>query len=232
MTTNNTMSIYAEALIDNRQYANQRVNGEAVGVVKARLWAGAVKAVRMPAYKVAEYRYNNMGNTETVSPCDQTPLYNAIRPVLEMVGEVNGAKLNAKNVAEMIIANVTKMKKIDTSVAMSSARCDLKEARKAFNEDETEENEKRLEECKEEVRRLEDEPGNCKNILEIVSEGPFVKAVEMLLGDAILKQSLKSAEDIEAEELARKEARKAAAKARRQAKRQAEAKAKAEAENK
>ena len=218
MANTNNFSIYAEALVSNRDYKNARVNGEAVGVANSRAWIASVKAIRIPAYAVRVYRYNHMGDTETVAPCDQSALYNAIRPVLDMIGVVNGAKLDAHNVAEEIIANASRFRVIDITPEMAHARCNLREARKAMNEEETEETVATYNEAKAEVERLEALPGNCKKISEIQSESAFVKAVEILLGDAINKQAVKSAEEVAAEEEAKRAARREKTKAKRAAK--------------
>lgn len=225
MSNTNTMSIFAEALVNNREYKNARVNGEAVGVSKSRQWIAAVKSLRLPAYAVRVYRYNHMGDAEAVAQCDQTPLYSALAPVLEMVGTVNGAKLNSRNVAEEIISNAVRFRVIDITPEMAHARCDLREARKAMNEEETEETISAYETAKAEVARLEELPGNCKRIPEIQSETSFVKAVEILLGDAILKQSMKSVEQVAAEEEAKRAERRAKTAAKKAAKK-AEAQAK------
>ncbi len=220
------LTIFAEALVDNREYKNARINGEAVGVANSRKWIAAVKAIRMPAYAVRVYRYNNMGEAETVAKCDETPVYNAIAPVLDMIGEVNGAKLNAHNVAEEIIANALRFRVIDITNEMAHARLEKRLAKKAMDEDENEETIAAYDNWVEEVKRLEGEPGNCKRIAEIVNESAFVKAVEILLGDAINKQAMKSAEEVAAEEEAKRAARREATKAKRAAKKAA---AKAEA---
>lgn len=217
------MTIFAEALVDNREYKNARINGEAVGVANSRKWIAAVKAIRLPAYAVRVYRYNNMGEAEAVAKCDETPVYNAIAPVLEMVGEVNGAKLNSHNVAEEIIANALRFRVIDITVEMAHARLEKRLAKKAMDEDENEETIAAYDNWVEEVKRLEGEPGNCKRIPEIVSESAFVKAVEILLGDAINKQAMKSAEEVAAEEEAKRAARREATKAKRAAKKAAAA---------
>lgn len=217
----NKMTIIAEALVDNREYKNVRINGEAVGVKNARKWIAAVKAIRIPAYGVRVYRYNNMGEAGEVPVCDETPVYDAIAPILEMIGEVNGAKLNARNIAEEIISVALRFRVIDITNEMAHARAEYRKARKAANEDENEETLAALEAAKAEVERLEGEPGNCKRIAEIVSEGAFVKAVEILLGDAIKKQALKSADEVAAEEEAKRAARRDAKKAKKAAKKAA-----------
>lgn len=216
-----TMSIYAEALIANREYKNARINGEAVGVVNARNWCALVKACRLPAYAVRKYRYDNMGVVEDVAPCDMSALFDAIRPVIALIGEVNGDKLNPVNVAEEFVAQAVRFRVIDITPEMAHAHCELREARKAMNEDESVENVAKVEECKAEVERLESIPGNCKRIVEVQSESAFVKAVEIALGDAINKQALRPVEEILAEKAAKEEERKAKRKANKLAKKNA-----------
>ena len=220
----NTMTIFAEALIDNRNYKNARINGQAVGVANARVWGNAVKAMLAPAYAIREYRYNHMGDAETVAPIDMTAFFDALRPVIDMIGEVNGAKLDTANMAEEVLARAMKFRAIDITVEMAHARCEYRNAKKAYSEDESEENLAEFEKCKEEVKRLEALPGNCKKIPDMVSESAFVKEVEILFGDAITKQNARSLEEILAEKAAKDADRKARAKARKAAKK-AEAKA-------
>lgn len=217
------LSIFAEALVDNRNYKNAKINGEAIGVANSRKWIAAVKAIRIPAYAVRVYRYNNMGETETVASYDETPVYAALAPILDMVGLVNGAKLNAHNIAEEIIANAMGFRVIDTSPEMAHARLEKSLAKKAMENDENEETISAYDNWVEEVKRLESEPGNCKRIPMAVKETAFVRAVEILLGDAISKQGAKSAEEVAAEEEARRQARREATRAKRAAKKAANA---------
>lgn len=205
----NKMTIFAEALADNRNYKNARIDGKSVGVVNARTWSNAVKALRYPAYAIRQYRHANLGNAETVAPCDTTALYTALRVVLDLVGVVNGAKLDTQNCAEEIISNASRIRTIDISNEMAQARCDKKSAKTAMDEDENEDTIKAYEDICAEVERLESEPGNCKKIIEIQTESAFVKAVELLLGDAITKQTMKTLEEVQAEEEAKRQARRA-----------------------
>lgn len=225
-----TLSIFAEALVDNREYKNARINGDAVGVANARKWLATVKSMRIPAYAVRVHRYNHMGVDEADVPvCNMTPLFNTLKEVLDLVGEVNGAKLNTSCIAEEIISNAMKFRVIDITNEMAKARCDYRTARKNYVEDESEENAEALDLAKAEVARLEGEAGNCKRIAEIQSESAFVKAVEIILGDAIKKQCLKSAEEVAAEEEARKAEKRARHKAKKAEKAKAEVEAKANA---
>lgn len=213
----NNLSIFADALVETGKYKNLRVNGELIGVGNARKWAVAVKACRIPAYAVRVYRYNHMGDATVATPCDQTPLYTALADVLEMVGVVNGAKLDAHNVAEEIISNAMKFRVIDTSEEMAHAHSMRREAKKAMNENECDETIAEFETWDAECKRLEELPGNCKKIPEIQADNAFVKAVEKLLCDAITKQTAKSAEQVAAEEEAKRAERRAKTKAKREA---------------
>lgn len=203
------MSIYAEALADNRNYKNARIDGKSVGVAESRIWGSAVKALRYPAYAIRQYRHANLGNAETVAPCDMSALYTALHNVLELVGEVNGAKLDAKNCAEEIISQASRIRTIDTTPEMAHAHLEKRLAKKELDENDCEETRKAYEDICLEVERLESEPGNCKKILEIQTESAFVKTVEILLGDAITKQTMKTLEEVLAEEEAKRQARRA-----------------------
>ena len=214
----NTMSTIAQALITAQDYKSLKINGALIGVKEALAWKNAVKALRLPAYAVRAYRYDNLGKAEEVASCDQSKLYDALRLVINIIGEVNGAKLNAHNIAEEIIANTLKLRVIDITPEMASARLSRKTAKAKLTENDTEENQAEFDKWDEEVKRLESEAGNCKKIKECVKENPFITIVEKILSDAITAQTLKTPEQVQAEEEALKAERKARAKARKAAK--------------
>ena len=212
------MTIFAEALADNRNYKNARIDGKSVGVAECRAWGNAVKALRYPAYAIRQYRHANLGNAETVAPCDMTALYTALHTVLDLVGVVNGAKLDAKNCAEEIISNASRIRTIDVTPEMAHARLVKRTTKSAMEENENEDTIKAYEDACAEVIRLEAEPNNCKKIIEIQTETAFVKAVEVLLGDAITKQTMKTLEEVLAEEEAKRQTRRAKTAAKKAAK--------------
>lgn len=221
MSNTITMSIYAEALISGLEYKNARVNGEAVGVTNARNWSALVKSCLGPAYDVRKYRWDNMGNSEITVPCDQSALYDAIRPIIALIGDVNGDKLNAENVAEEFIANAMRFRVIDTSVEMAHARCQKKSAYDKLKDDASEENQSAYDKCVAEVKRLESLPGNCKRIPDMQFEGTFIKNVESALANAITKQTMRPRAEIEAEKAQHAAERKAKRKANKLAKKSA-----------
>ena len=219
--TTTTMSVFAEALIDNRNYKNMRINGNAVGVANARLWSNAVKNILPHAYAVAEYLYNHMGDSADAAPCDMSELYASIRALNKLIGEVNGDILNPVNIAESVVAEAMIFRAIDLTDEMAHARCDLTVARTAKNKDDSEENVACYNAAKAEVDRLENLPGNCRKDPTMQSEATFVKTVEIMLGDAISKQNARPLAEILAEKEAKKNARKAAANTRKAAKKSA-----------
>ena len=211
------MTIFAEALASNRDFKNGKIDGTTVGVANARVWKNAVKALLIPAYRIAAYRHDHMGDKGEVVPCDMADFFEKFRAILDLVGEVNGAKLFAENIADSIISASKRWRVIDITVEMADARCEMREARKAMRENENEETAKAYEDARLEVERLEGIAGNCKKLFENQGENPFVKEVELLLGDAINGQLAKSPEAILAEMEAKRKARREKTAAKRKA---------------
>lgn len=217
MKNETTMTIYAEALADNRNYKNARIDGKTVGVAEARAWGTAVKALRHSAYGVAQFNHANMSNPEAVT-CNTDKLYESLRAVLDLVGVVNGAKLQAQNIAPNIVSVATRIRTIDITNEMAEARYEKRNAKATLDEEGTDEAQTAYDEACTKVEELEAKPGNCKKIVEIQTESAFVKAVEVLLGDAINKQTAKTLEEVLAEEEARRQARRAKTAAKKAAK--------------
>ena len=230
---NKTMSIYAQALTANKQFAKNVVNAKTLGFSEYRTWKKALVEALHSAYAVAEYRYNNMGNKDAAQAFDLSALYGAIRPIIALIGEVNGDTLNPVNVAEMFVAKSMTFRKISTSTEHAHAVCNRDTARRAYNSAEQGEMsdkdfaakmarlEKAWDDADAEVKRLEDIAGNCKNIPTIVSEGSFVSAIQEALGDAITKQNARPLADILAEKAAKEQARKDKRRANKNAKKNA-----------
>lgn len=213
-----TMSIYAQALTFNREFARNQVNAKSLGFAEYHNWKSAICNALTEAYKIAEYRYNHMGDVSEVAPCDQNALYASIRVITGLIGEVNGDVLNPVNIAEAFIAESLRFVKIAVSNEMAHAYCEKKSAKKRLEDDETAENQSAYDHWEAEVTRLENLPGNCKLKPTIQSETTFMKLVQNKLGDAILHQSARPVEEILAEKSAREAERKAKRKANKLAK--------------
>ena len=213
-----TMSIYAQALTFNRDFARNQINAKSIGFAEYHSWKSALSNALVESYKIAEYRYNHMGDVGEVAPCDQNNLYGAIRVVVGLIGEVNGDTLNPVNVAEAFIAESLRFVKIATSNEMAHAYCEKKSAKKKLDEENTAENQANYDHWEAEVTRLENLPGNCKLKPTMQSEATFTKLIQAKLGDAILHQSARPVEEIIAEKSAREAERKAKRKANKLAK--------------
>lgn len=233
MNNNNTiaMTIIAQALCENaKNYKNGVINAKTINdYAVANKWSAEVEGLRITAYKCAEKIHNNVGKAEEMQQLiDYTCMYKCVKSIIDIIGEVNGMKLAQKSMADAALLVVSKTMNIDITPEMAHARSVLKEARKAYKDNESEANEKKLEEAKDEVKRLEGLPGNCKKIFTIADKSKFKKDFELIIGNAIAQQAAKSAAEIEAELKAKAEERKAKAKARK-AKKAAEKKAQEQA---
>lgn len=215
-----TTTIIAEALADNRNYKNAKIDGKTIGVAEARAWQAMIKALRMPAYAIAKIQHDNMGATE-VKDIDMTEFFNALRPIINAIGEVNGAKLFPENCAQTLINQAVKIRIIDISDEMAHARSEYREANKV--KDESEEKMQAYENAKAEVKRLEGLPNNCKRLFDREDEAPFIRKIEIALGDAINGQMMKPVEQVIAEDEARHAARRAKTAAKKAAKKAAAA---------
>lgn len=230
----NTMSIYAQALLHNKKFAKNVINAKNLGFSEYCTWKKALVDALHASYKVAEYRYNNMGKGGEVQSFDLSDLYASIRPIVRMIGEVNGDTLNPVNVAEIFVAKSLGKRKISTSEEHAHAVCNKDTARKALNNAEQgtmsdkdfaariARLQKNFDDADAEVKRLEDMPGHCKFIATIVSEGAFVNAIQEALGDAIDGQMARPMADILAEKEAKAQNRKDKRRANKNAKKEAE----------
>lgn len=216
-TTTNELSIIAQALSVNRDLKKERITASSIGNYKLAVeWRNAVLDTLVPAYAVWTFYHDKMGlpvevntpvNAETLNK-----LYDKVRAVLDLIGEVRGEKLVTKNCVDAIIAEAHDWTYIDISNEMAHARNMLKIAREAVKNATTDEGLAAATASKDEwtaeVKRLESTPGNCRAIPVAPKDNKFILAVERLLGDAINQEMAKPAEQVEAERLAKKEARK------------------------
>ena len=176
----------------------------------------ALSALRFPAYTVWATRFNNAKANEPVK-VDMGDLYARAKALCDLLGEINGAPLHAENLVELFVTEAHYVGKKDITNEMAHLHNERKKAKKAMDEDDSDENIAEYNRLNEECKLLENTPGNCQDEHKPVSESTFVNKVSRLLGAIINDQQAKSAEQVQAEETARKEALKARAKARKEA---------------
>lgn len=184
-----------------------------------------ISALRFPAYMVWATRFNNAKSATPVQ-VDMTSLFNHARALCIMLGDINGAPLHHENLVELFVAESHRVRKIDITEDMAHLHALRKAAYDRKEEDDSEENVMEYNRLDAECKVMENTPGNCRDNHEPVAESTFVTKIARLVGAIINDQQAKSAEQVQAEETARKEAMKARAKARKKAAKAKEAAAK------
>lgn len=228
--TNAQATTLAEALALNAtMYKNRRISDDTVSDAQVvKTWKESVEALRLSAYAVAKCRHNNIF-AETKTDVSLDPVYDCIRPIIDLIGEVNGLKLSAEDCVEPIIGFSARYKSIDTTKEMAAARCKKESASRLLKQavkdgadpDVISALEASFKAKAEIVSDMEKIAGNCRQEFTIATESAFMKSMEHLFGDAVAKQAAKSTEEIKAEIEAKKaerKARKAAKKAKAEAK--------------
>lgn len=223
MKTTNTILNLADSLVYNNRFANVKLSAEQLSAESFATWKTLVTELHKSAYKVYALCENNGLKAESTS-VDKTEVFNAIRNILAVVGDINGHKVYANaETAIAIIGYAGKRANVDApelqlvKSRISNARRELKTVMQ-FNSSNKEENianiTARITELEAEKTVLMATADMCHKQPTKSSDSAFRLEVEHFFARVIAGQLAKSIEELEAEELARKEARKAAAKAR------------------
>ena len=218
-----TMSIYAEKLTAKADFAGKYakmtkdVLGDNYGT-----WKSAIVDCLGEAYKVYEIRHNN-GMAETVN-IDMSALYAKVAVVRNLIGEVNGMKINSALIAETMIGVSHTFRKACFSNEAAHADCTLDSAKavkrniekrpvtatfteeakaKAIAQAQTD-----INNAMARIDELMQVAGNYRDVPQPVSETMFLVNVEKELRTIVNNQSAKSWEQVQAEKQALKEARK------------------------
>lgn len=106
-TTNISLSISATALqdilSDNNRYASALINAKHIGAEDLKAWTTLVNNLHIAAYRVY-VTCENSGLTVDSKSVDKTPVYEALRAILAIIGDVNGHKLYAnEELATLVI---------------------------------------------------------------------------------------------------------------------------------
>lgn len=175
-----------------------------------------ISAMRFPAYTVWASRFNNAKSATSVK-VDMSNLYACAKSLCDLIGDVNGAPLHAENLVELFVTESHRVRKIDITESMAHLHAQRKVAKERMEEVTSDENVAEFNRLDAECKVMENTPGNCRDQHETVAESTFVTKIARLVGAIINDQQAKTAEQVQAEENARKEAMKARAKARKEA---------------
>jgi hypothetical protein len=219
-----TMSIYAEKLTAKADFSGKyaKLDKATLGD-NYKIWKSTIVDCLSEAYKVYETRHNN-GMVEDVK-VDMSALYSKVVEVRNMIGEVNGMKINSALIAEAMIGNSYSFRRAAFSNEAASADCDLASAQASmrtinarpitntFTEEAkaiaVEKAQSVIDSAKARIDELAQIAGNYRDVPTPVSDSAFLSAIEKELRTIVNKQSAKSWEQVQAEKAALNEARKA-----------------------
>ena len=235
---NTKMNIFATALELNSHFAKKhQLNGEQIGVELYEKYETLCKEFGKALYNTIAHAQNFELNEAT----DLTNVFNTLRPIRELIGDVNGLPRVYKTedvlewclaLAPYILKDGSKyappMQLAKSDVSLYDKQVKMYEKTPGVNPKALEEAKANLEKAKAEVERLGNLPDMELSEPQNTYGKTFRHKFEQFLGRHIRGQATMTYEEIEA----LKAERKAERKANRSAKRQAEAKAKAESETK
>lgn len=99
--TQNTNKALVDALVFNNRFASKSVDGEQITAEGLSVWKDAIDKLHRAAYK-AYVVCENSGLKAESTDIDKTEIFDAIRSILAIIGEVNSHKMYAN--AEMAVA--------------------------------------------------------------------------------------------------------------------------------
>lgn len=223
MTNNNTINLSISAatlqdiLTDNNRYANVLLSAKQVGAEDAKAWSNLVHNLHMAAYGVY-VTCENSGLTVNSTSVDKTAVYNAIRAILAVVGEVKGHKLCAnEELATLIIGYSGKRGNADSPAlqyCLSKLGNRKRELAKAKDINGLEPKyikslEDQIAQLEEEKRALLSEADNRIKKPTRTTSNAFRLDVEHRLARVIAEQQAKTWEELEAEAEAKRKERRA-----------------------
>lgn len=226
MKNANMNKALAEALVYNNRFASVKVDGDQIGVENFSAWKTVMDKLHRAAYS-AYVVCENSGLKAESTDIDKTEVFNAIREILSLIGEVNEHKMYAN--AEMAIACIGYSGKRankdapELQFCLSRIRNLKKEIAdyEALNVTDAEFKANKLAKMGQDMVALEEERDTLLNTADMRIKQPtrtnpnaFRLDVEHFLARAISGQMAKTLDELDAEDAARKAKRAEAAKAR------------------
>ena len=227
---NNTITIsnstLQDCLVQNNRFANKLLNADQLGADTLKSWTDIVTRLHSVAYSVYVVCENNNLTLES-SSVDKSALFNTLREVLSVVGEVNGHKLYANDDLANLVMGYSGKRGNDDSPELQLCLSRIRNRTRELKEYEKVNGVKpeTIQAMKDEIEKLEEEkqallnnPDNRIKKPTRTSARAFRLDVEHRLARVITEQQAKSWEELEAEAEAKRKARRAATAAKKQAK--------------
>lgn len=227
-----TMSIY-EAITAGTTIANSgkaRVNSAKVGIDIFAEWRVAENSAYEAFYRYVDARRKSArAGEDAVIDADITAnAFNALRKLLNLIGEVNGHKLFANNAMLDAVAGCTMRKvkplageALTQKSVVDNLRAQVNDIHTGMNPDYVAKITNDYEVAKVRLAELKKLAGSCTTEHERVSANAFYLALENELATIVNAQDAKSWEELEAAAAARKADRDARRKANKNAKKSA-----------
>ena len=224
--TTTTNQALVDALVFNNRFASEKLTGEQIGAENFSAWKTLVEKLHRASYS-AYVVCENSGLQAESNSIDKTEIFNAIREILTLVGNVNEHKLVAN--AEMAIAMIGYSGRRgnkdagELQLCLSRISNKKRELAKYKEINVTDEDYKAnvIANMEKELTALEDEKTELLKTADMRIKQPtrtnfnaFRSDVERFLARVITGQLAKTLEELDAEEAARKAKRAEAAKAR------------------
>ena len=215
-----------EVLILNNRFASTKISAEQLSAESFASWKTLISNLHRAAYKVYAVCENSGMKAESAS-VDKSDVFEALRAILEAIGNVNEHKLYANAEAAIaIIGYAGKRANVDApelQLCKSRIANTKKELRLAESLNGLDPNyilglKSNLEKLEEDKATLMNTADMCYKRPTKTTDNAFRLDVEHFLARVIMGQRAKTLEELDAEEAERKAARKAAAKARKAAK--------------
>lgn len=222
----NVTTTLANALVYNNRFATAKLTADQLGAEEFATWKKLVEGLHRAAYSVY-VQCENSGMKVENTTVDKSGIYDAMRVVLTALGEVNGHKLYAnEETAIALVSYAGRRGNVDAPELqfcisrISNAKKELALAEKINGY-----NPEAIQALKDNIETLTAEKAELLATVDMrhkqptkTSDSAFRLDLEHYLARVITGQLAKTLEELDAEELARKEARKAKAKARKAAK--------------
>lgn len=221
---NNTL--LATAILNNRGYKSRKVTSEQLGnnEIDFKKYHDILDDLLRISYKI----YADAYNRKDASAENTSSLYAKVSELYKMIGTLeNGAKLRANSDTMEVLSALSIREKTVYSIEVQDLRnsimLDRKIIRESTNDDGTIKNgmvnrvksaNKRIEENQNKIDELAEVENNITRSYTRISKNVWYARIEDYLADMILEKSIKSSEEIDAEEKDRKDARNKKANAR------------------